>query len=464
MNTQRMYDAAPVWLQNAAISVLGIRARMQRYGGGHRELLRELRTHERFSQVDLVNYQTQRLRGLIEHVRATVPHYRDQADLRSVDSSKIVVSDLPNLLPVIQKSQVRSDPSRFHAETSGPSRLVTLHTSGTTASPLPIRATLSAIRANYAFFARFLAWHGTHPLARSITLAGRLVVPASQIGPPFHRTNRGLNDALLSSYRIAESTKDEYRRVFEVVAPSYIDAYPSAICAVATLLRDAPPQPKHRPNVIVTSSETLLANQRAIIEQVIGSPVRDQYGSAELAVFACECEHGSLHINSDYGIVETLRNDGHPTSPGEIGRLVVTGFWNPAMPLIRYEIGDSAVLDDVPCPCGRAFPIIRELVGRTDDLVKTPSGRLIGRLDPAFKDMPGLIEAQIVQTAPDSITVNAVLDGCALATLETRIRENLAARLEPSMRIHISRVDCIPRTPAGKFQSVISMLPKSVRG
>ena len=457
---QHLYDYAPIWAQNSAISVLGIRARWQRYGGNSQEFVRQLQSHEKFSTEQLSAYQTGRLRGLIKHALTSVPYYRDLRGVRQIDPLHLDVSDLSQILPVLGKDVVRNDPTQFHADQLIDTRLTTIHTSGTSSSPLPVRVNLSAIRANYAFFTRFLGWHGTTPLDSSITLAGRLIVPPRQVGPPFHRLNRGLNDVLLSSYRISDSTKSEYRRVFETVAPSYIDAYPSALHSIAALIRDSPPRPRRTPKVIVTSSETLLDNQRQMIQQVFGCPVRDQYGSAEVSVFACECEHGSLHLNSDYGILELLRTDGSTAPPGEVGRIVVTGFWNLAMPLIRYEIGDSAILDDKQCLCGRSFPVIRELVGRTDDVLRTPSGRLVGRLDPAFKNMPGLREAQIIQTALDSIIVNVVLSDCELDAVETTLRRNLATRLEPSMTIHVTRVESIPRNRSGKFQSVRSYLPK----
>lgn len=460
MKIQPIYDRAPIWVQNSAISILGIRARWQRYGGHSQDLLRQLRGHETYSAEQLSTYQTRRLRDLMKHALTAVPYYRTLHELQDIDPHRLDVSDLPKLLPVLGKDVVRSDPTQFHADRLLDSRLTTIHTSGTSSSPLPVRVNLSAIRANYAFFSRFLGWHGTAPLDSSITLAGRLIVPPLQVGPPFHRFNRGLNDVLLSAYRISSATKNEYRRVIENVSPSYIDAYPSALYSIAELLRDAPPRVRKPPKVIVTSSETLLDNQRQTIQQVFGCPVRDQYGSAEVSVFACECEKGSLHLNSDYGIFELLRTDGSPAHPGEVGRIVVTGFWNEAMPLIRYEIGDSGIIDDKQCPCGRAFPVIRELVGRTDDVIRTPSGRLVGRLDPAFKNMPGLKEAQIIQTATNSITVKVVVSDCELDVVERTLRQNLAARLEPSMTIHVNQVESIPRSKSGKFQSVLSLLPK----
>jgi len=55
--------------------------------------------------------------------------------------------------------------------------------------------------------------------------------------------------------------------------------------------------------------------------------------------------------------------------------------------------------------------VISELVGRVDDILVTPSGRFLGRLDPVFKPLSGIRETQIVQTSLDQLLVKLVVDG-----------------------------------------------------
>ena len=45
--------------------------------------------------------------------------------------------------------------------------------------------------------------------------------------------------------------------------------------------------------------------------------------------------------------------------------LVVTPFFNFAMPLIRYDTGDIAVAA-AACPCGRCLPKLSRIVGRAE--------------------------------------------------------------------------------------------------
>ena len=216
------------------------------------------------------------------------------------------------------------------------------------------------------------------------------------------------------------------------------------------------------PKVIVTSSETLLEPQRQTITRVFACPVRDQYGSAEMAGFIAECDRGRYHAASEcYGVVEVVDARGEPVPPGEIGELCLTGFINPAMPLIRYLIGDAARVSTVGCDCGRAGLVIESIEGRMDDVILTPSGRHVGRLDPAFKGVRGVRESQILQTALDRIVVKIVTD-------ETRdfdpngLVENLTERLGPDVKIGLLEyVDTIPKESNGKFRSVKSLLRRT---
>ena len=180
-----------------------------------------------------------------------------------------------------------------------------------------------------------------------------------------------------------------------------------------------------------------------------------------MATFVYQCEAGSYHSHPMYGLVEIVDQDGRACAPGETGDLVLTGFINEAMPLIRYRIGDRAVASDTACACGRKHPVIGAILGREDDYIVTPEGNMVGRLDPMFKGLTGILEAQVVQEAIDEITILVVpaagFDDGARASLIDGLRE----RVGRSMKITVKDVPAIARTRGGKFRSVISRIPPS---
>jgi phenylacetate-CoA ligase len=68
----------------------------------------------------------------------------------------------------------------------------------------------------------------------------------------------------------------------------------------------------------------------------------------------------------------------------------------------------------------------------------------------------GIEECQIVQEALDLIRLVIVADECFDARQEHMLRENARGRLGGGVRVELSRVQQIPRTPSGKFRGVIN--------
>jgi phenylacetate-CoA ligase len=128
------------------------------------------------------------------------------------------------------------------------------------------------------------------------------------------------------------------------------------------------------------------------------------------------------------------------------------------MPFIRYATGDLATRGEDRCPCGRAFPALAAIVGRLDDVVVTPDGREIGRLDPVFKGSSGLMEARIVQDRADHLRIEAVVTDGWSAAEEARLRSELAHRVGAGMTVDVVTVRRIERGPGGKLRGVVNEL------
>ena len=202
---------------------------------------------------------------------------------------------------------------------------------------------------------------------------------------------------------------------------------------------------------ILTASETLSCEQRNLIEKAFGAPVFDWYGSAERVVLIFTCEKGKYHVNPEFGYVEFM-----PSQDGK-HEIIATGLHNWLMPLIRYKINDTVILEDAnfSCPCGRHLPVVKEICGRRDDYIKTSDGRMVGRLTHIFKDVRNIAEAQIRQDDLREVIILVVPFSGFNRRDEKRILSNARARLGKQMKISVETVRNIPRTESGKFRTVI---------
>jgi phenylacetate-CoA ligase len=168
------------------------------------------------------------------------------------------------------------------------------------------------------------------------------------------------------------------------------------------------------------------------------------------------CALNRLHVDMEYCIVEVEPEE--ENDEWARGPLLVTGLATEATPFLRYRIGDVGTRSKAPCPCGRPGDVFLSVDGRTDDLVMTPDGRMVGRLDHIFKGQLDVGEAQILQETRDAIRVLVVPRRTFSAQSEAALRKEIRGRLGPEIRTEIRLVETIPREANGKFRAVKSRL------
>ncbi len=459
---EKLYEKSPVPFQNVMISAYGLRLKRARLGGGFRKYLGELESSQRLSENELAEFQNEKLRDLIRHCYENVPYYSNLfRQLKLAPDDFKTAADLPKL-PILEKETVRSHPQLFHARNFLKRPCEVVGTSGTTGTTLKIRVELEGRRKNYAFFARLKRWAGVSLTGRIATFAGRTIVSADSTRPPFWRYNLAGHTLLFSSYHLSASNIPAYLEKLREWNPELIDSYPSSVEALSRyLLGHAGQAP--RPKAVITSSETLRSDQREAIEAAFHARIFDQYGSAEQVCFISQCEAGSYHVHPEYGITEFLPDSSRGPEAGF--RIVATGFTNMAMPFLRYDTGDFCTPGQGACRCGRCFETVGQIVGREDEIIVTPDGRPIGRLDPVFKGLVTIRRAQIAQEALDRIVVRVVPgEGFRPADLDG-IRHELEKRIGPSVALTFELVDHISAGPGGKFRAVVRRsAPRQARG
>jgi phenylacetate-CoA ligase len=212
-----------------------------------------------------------------------------------------------------------------------------------------------------------------------------------------------------------------------LIRPVLLYGYPSVLYLLAKRAA-AHGRRDIRPRTIVTTSEMLFPGQRRVIEEAFAAPVFDQYGCNEVNLVSAECErHDGWHYAMESTLVEILDDDGLPVPTGRSGRIVGTSLDNLAMPFLRYDTGDIGALDKEPCACGRGLVRIRELQGRSRDLIRTPDGRFVHGV--AFNDLmleyPDVDRYQAVQTDERKLRVIVAGECDRLAACEESLRRQL---------------------------------------
>lgn len=449
--SDRIYLRSPKAVQNVLVSLKGLQLEWQRRRGRYGSFLQDIRQRNRFTADQFTAYQIQRLRSVLE-VAVAVPLYRDSFHARGVTPASL--TDLADLerFPLLPKEQVRARARDLVPVFHDVRGLLRLNTTGTTGSPMVVYASHRARQENYAHFDNFFEQAGMDPRARRAVFGGRILQPGTDWRPPFWRLSRFQHALLFSSYHMTNTTLPGYLAALQRFRPAILEGYPSSLAGLARFVLETGGMPPVQG--VVTSSETLLDEQREVIEKAFSCRVFDQYGAAEMCVFVGQCRWGRYHVRPDYGVVELLK-DGRPATVGEEGEIVCTGFINDAMPLIRYQIGDLGRWAEPGCECGLETPILERILGRRDDVVVTPEGTRVGRLSPVLKGFP-VREGQYLQNADGSLTVLLVPGPGFSPDCFPRLEEELRKRVGPSIAIRFETVDAIPRGAGGKLRAVIS--------
>ena len=246
---------------------------------------------------------------------------------------------------------------------------------------------------------------------------------------------RRLNPALAGRLRSVSFLQPMPRLVSELqaLAPTLDATYPSA--AVLLAEERLAGRLNIAPREIWTGGETLSAAMRRFVEEAFGCRVVNSYGASEFLSLACECRRGSLHLNSDWALLESVDADGAAVAPGAFGATtLLTNLANHVQPLIRYDLGDRIAMQATPCPCGSRLPVI-EVEGRCDDTLRLEApGRASVHVLPlalctVLEDEAGLFDFQLVQEGPNELLLTSASRGEPAARKLKRASTRLAAFL-----------------------------------
>jgi len=450
-----LYAHLPVWAQHLAVTAFGARWWWFRFGPGFQASVNGFRERETWDRQRLEAWQVTQLKQLLDSTKG-IPYYRD---VWNESEKRAAATGCLTELPLLDKAPLRADPTAFVNPAMGVRRPQVFHTSGSTGTPIATYWSASEARAKMALReVRSAGWAGVSFSLPRATFSGRLVEPDPDSKGPYYRYNFCERQVYLSPFHLAPKTARQYVDALCKHKIVWLTGYAVSYYLLARFMLDLQLEPPPTLRAVITTSEKLTEEMRIIMEKAYRCPIFEEYGTVENALFASACEHGRLHVSTDWGMVEILRADGVACDPGEAGEVVATAYGRHLQPLIRYRIGDVASWDDEPCPCGRPFPVIKEVLGRMEDVIVGPDGRQMVRFHGIFTAQPHIVEGQIIQQTLRDITVRVVPTSNFSAEDVSDIQMRIHQRLGESVNVTVETVEKIPRTAAGKFKAVISML------
>jgi phenylacetate-CoA ligase len=416
--------------------------------------LREFDSTQRLSADELRHLQWSRLRATLDHAYDRCPFYRRAFAKASVHPGDLRSPEDLRALPVLEKRDIQQEGADMVARGWPARDLIRNQTGGSTGTPITFHLCRDRKCSRAAATLRHNRWAGWEVGDPAAVIWG---APRDRPGEGFRARLYGslLREPLwLDTACLTEEAMERFRQALGRHRPKVILAYARSVVLFARWL-DATGQEPYRPHSIVTSAEVLEDDDRALVERVFGCRVFNRYGCREVSVIASECQaHQGLHVMAE-GLYVEVETPSGPARPGDVGSVLVTDLLNPAMPLIRYRIGDMASWAPGACGCGRSLPRLEKVAGRVTDFLVGADGRLVSGVFLAtyvVAQRPSLGQVRLHQDRAGHVVYQVVpgpsFDPAADGEyLRRATREHLGAAATAG----VEPVAELPASPSGKF-------------
>jgi len=423
----------------------------------------KVRKAEWLTSFELEELQNKKLRAIVRHAYESVPYYYKLFSSVEVKPEDIKTKEDLVKIPITTKRILQKLPiTERVAEGVDISRCIKMRTSGSTGEPLDVFLSKRELRHKIAMQTRI---YGLNLRSKKVNILDR--EPASSKQSPmmvFRKTRKYLNRLGLwrrYHFSLFEKPQELTAKLLEI-KPEVIEAHPSVMRLISEYVKQ---ENIHgiTPKLIFTRAELLSGEDRKRISEVFDAEVIDLYGAIEFGFLGVECKkHQGYHVNSDTVVVEAIKDNQQVYE--QEGEIICTDLINYTMPFIRYRLEDIGVLSKEKCGCGRSFPLIKLIQGRSDDFITLPSGKIISPrlLSVSLLKIEGITQYKLIQGNVNMFNIQIVKGQNFKETTIKEFENVLRDILGRDARISVNIVDEIPQEKSGKIRPIVSKVPVSL--
>ena len=265
-------------------------------------------------------------------------------------------------------------------------------------------------------------------------------------------------------FDLSDEVLEGFLNHFRIKKFDYINGYTSSIVLFAKFLQNK--------NIVLTTicptlkvcmvtSEMLFEDDKILLQKQLGVPIINEYGASELDLIAFENPQNEWQVNSETLFVEILDENNQAVPNGTEGRIIITSLFNKAHPFIRYDIGDIGILDKKST---LQKPILKKLIGRTNDIAVLPSGKKSPGLTfyyitkTIIEDDGNVKEFVIKQTKIDTFEVEYVSETELNLVQIQKIEKAIEIYLEPNLNFTFIQKNTLERSARGKLKQFVTFI------
>ncbi len=420
-----------------------------------------------WSREQVLEEQTRRLRKIVAHAQQVSPFYADR--LGDLEAATLQLSDLSKI-PPLTKDDVMTNWDRVVTDSRLRLADVNAHLKRVLSGEEPNAYYLDeyyAAATGGSSGKRGLFLWDWETFVVTANIACRMEAQQDLAEPPTGPKRTAVICAgsyVHGSRFLFPAVLDPQREVLVLPASLAIskmveqlnDYQPDRIISYSALLEELCAEAldgrlKIKPQRLSANSEPLPQQARDMAQQAWGVNIHNQWGSVEIGLAGTEGNSFSgMTLAEDFLIFEPVDEHDQPvTDASSADRLLVTKLYGQAMPMIRYELTDTVIIDGEPNPDAPGYRRITDIKGRADNWffygTKTKIHPMIFR--GVLGQEPHISEYQVQQT-PRGARVLAITHGeIPNEHIKRSLVKSLAEGGLPDAEVTLETVADLPRHP-----------------
>tara|TARA_R110002033_G_scaffold158957_2_gene195211 strand:+ start:973 stop:2298 length:1326 start_codon:yes stop_codon:yes gene_type:complete len=365
-----------------------------------------------------------------------------------------------NSLPILEKKDLQIPLKQRLSKTFTLKNVFKNKTSGSTGNPFYFAKDKFSHALTWAIITNRFNWHNLYGKRQARfygTSNDSFVKLKEQLKDLFSNRLR------FNVFNLSEEVFKRWVEKFSSTKFVYLNGYTTVLVVFAKylvskniILKEVCPTLK----ACVVTSEMLFDIDKLLLEKAFGVSVINEYGASELDLIAFEDTNNNWILNTETLFVEVLDDNNNVLEDGNVGNIVITSLYNKANPFIRYKIGDRGAIKKI----NSNQYILQKLEGRSEDLVKLPSGKIAPGLTfyyitkSIMEDSGEIQEIKIIQTTLGSFKIEYTSNKELEKHQKIKIINALSDYLEPNLKIIFLRLKYLERSKSGKLKQFTSLI------
>jgi phenylacetate-CoA ligase len=406
------------------------------------ELIRKL---SHYSSDEIIDWQINGLRKLINHAFNNTAYYKDLFKQGGISPDSI--KDFRDLkkIPALTRHEVIENYNDFIASDLSKYPFKKAHTGGTTGPAMKYLSDLkswSYSNANYIF-----NWEKSgYQFGDRYLALGSTSINSNKNSSLKHKAYYFLKNRVnVNGMTMTDEISNSYIDLINEKRIKYLYGYASSLYLLARFVLKN--QKKINISACFTTSELLTDIYRKTIIEAFNCEIVNCYGANDAGITAFSFRNSDFMVGYNTIIDKESLN----VKNSDVGSILTTNLFNYSFPMINYKVGDIVRMSvDNSDYNGQTF---KSILGRTTDIMEFGNGKVmtsIGFYTNVFKYLP--VESfRLKQSGINEVICQIKTSNGFEPHHEDKIRSGLQEYAGQGVKINVIRVDNFDDSSSGKL-------------